>query len=105
MSPALSPDELIALRDTAASLARSVGEVIRSLRETGVDVAATKSSVNDVVTAADREAERLLAEGLRELRPNDGLLGEEGTEIESRSGITWVVDPIDGTVNYLSTLR
>ncbi|MBN9612299.1 MAG: inositol monophosphatase, partial [Actinobacteria bacterium] len=77
---------------------------IRSLREAGVDVAATKSSATDVVTAADREAERLLAAGLRELRPDDGILGEEGASVEGSTGITWVVDPIDGTVNYLYQL-
>ena len=103
-SPALTGDELDSLVDTAAALARSVGGVIRSLREAGVDVAATKSSATDVVTAADREAERLLTEGLRELRPDDGILGEEGASIAGSSGITWVVDPIDGTVNYLYQL-
>jgi len=100
----LSPAELRSLVDVAATLARSVGGVIRSLRTAGVDVAATKSSVNDVVTAADREAERLLLEGLRELRPDDGILGEEGTSVPGTTGITWVVDPIDGTVNYLYEL-
>lgn len=97
----LAPAELRSLAEVAATLARSVGDVIRSLRAAGVDVAATKSSINDVVTAADREAERLLLEGLRELRPDDGILGEEGTSIAGTTGITWVVDPIDGTVNYL----
>lgn len=93
--------ELLALAGTAAELARSVGGVIRSLREAGVDVADTKTSANDVVTAADREAERLLTEGLRIARPDDGILGEEGASVEGSTGITWVVDPIDGTVNYL----
>jgi len=100
-APVDSDDLLIELADVAAALARSVGGVIRSLREAGVDVAATKSSITDVVTAADREAERLIAAGLREMRPGDGVLGEEGASVESTSGITWVVDPIDGTVNYL----
>lgn len=103
-SPTHSPAALAALTDTAATLARTVGGVIRSLRETGVDVAATKSSLTDVVTAADREAERLLVEGLRELRPDDAVLGEEGASVPGTSGITWVLDPIDGTVNYLYNL-
>ncbi|MBO1900801.1 inositol monophosphatase [Leucobacter weissii] len=97
----LAPEALASLADTAASLARSVGGVVRSLRDAGVAVAATKSSITDVVTAADREAERLLVEGLRELRPDDGILGEEGASVAGSTGITWVVDPIDGTVNYL----
>ncbi|MFC6236239.1 inositol monophosphatase family protein, partial [Leucobacter soli] len=103
-APHRSPDALASLADIAATLARSVGDTIRSLRETGVDVAATKTSINDVVTAADRRAEKLLTAGLRELRPDDGILGEEGASIEGSTGITWVVDPIDGTVNYLYNL-
>lgn len=95
------PATLSSLAEVAGSLARSVGAVIHSLRAVGVDVAATKSSAVDVVTAADREAERLLAAGLAELRPDDGVLGEEGASVAGTSGITWVVDPIDGTVNYL----
>lgn len=89
------------LAEFAASLARSAGLRIRELRAAGVDIAATKSSINDVVTAADRESERLLAAQILEQRPHDGILGEEGADIAGTSGITWVVDPIDGTVNYL----
>ena len=74
------------------------------MRAQGVEIANTKSSLVDVVTAADREAERLVAEALRAARPQDGLLGEEGLSAPSSSGITWVVDPIDGTVNYLLSL-
>lgn len=74
------------------------------MRAQGVEIANTKSSLVDVVTAADREAERLVAEALRAARPQDGLLGEEGLSAPSLSGITWVVDPIDGTVNYLYDL-
>ena len=96
-SAGLSPADLESLAATAASLARSVGGVIASLRQVGVDVADTKSSINDVVTAADREAERLIAEGLRIARPDDGILGEEGASVTGTTGITWVVDPIDGT--------
>ena len=92
------------LSDVAASLARTVGGVIHSKRANGVDVAGRKSSLTDVVTEADREAERLLSEGLRVRRPDDGILGEEGASVEGTSGITWVVDPIDGTVNYLYNL-
>jgi len=97
----LSPALLVSLADIAASLAREVGSEIRRLRAEGVEVAATKSSLADVVTAADREAERMLQEGIARLRPDDGVLGEEGASVPSKTGITWVVDPIDGTVNYL----
>ncbi|KUF08137.1 inositol monophosphatase family protein [Leucobacter sp. G161] len=93
-----------ALVDIAGSLARSVGQMIHEKRAAGVDVAATKSSLTDVVTEADREAERLLTEGLRSLRPEDAILGEEGASVAGTSGVTWVLDPIDGTVNYLYNL-
>jgi myo-inositol-1(or 4)-monophosphatase len=55
----------------------------------------------DVVTEADRECEAFLRGRLAELRPDDGFFGEESDATATRSGITWVVDPIDGTVNYL----
>lgn len=89
------------LAQIAVRVASAAGDRVLALRTAGVDVSATKSSAVDVVTAADREAERMISEALLEARPDDGMLGEEGTGRESRSGITWVVDPIDGTVNYL----
>ena len=61
----------------------------------------TKSSGTDMVSEADREAEAALAEMLRRERPDDGLLGEEGADESSASGRRWVVDPLDGTTNYL----
>ena len=88
----------------AARIAETAGHRIVLLRDAGVDVAATKSSATDVVTAADREAERLVTALIREARPEDGILGEEGASDSGTSGITWVVDPIDGTVNYLYDL-
>ena len=102
--PSYDPAELPSLASLAASVARDVGARIRTMRAQGVEIANTKSSLVDVVTAADREAERLVAEALRAARPQDGLLGEEGLSAPSLSGITWVVDPIDGTVNYLYDL-
>ena len=54
-----------------------------------------------MVSAADRDAEALIRRGLREARPDDGLLGEEGSHRESESGRVWVVDPLDGTTNFL----
>ncbi len=64
----------------------------------GVDV---KSSSTDMVSEADREAERAITDLLQRERPDDGLLGEEGAGIEGTSGRRWVVDPLDGTTNYL----
>jgi histidinol phosphatase-like enzyme (inositol monophosphatase family) len=63
-------------------------------------VAETKAD-DSPVTEADRECERLIASRLSAAFPEDGLFGEEGTRIESRSGRRWIVDPIDGTRDYL----
>ena len=92
------------LADIAQRIARIAGARILELRDAGVTVAATKSSVVDMVTEADRECERLVVAALHEARPDDGVLGEEGTGIAGTSGVTWVIDPIDGTTNYLYNL-
>jgi myo-inositol-1(or 4)-monophosphatase len=84
-------------RDTATA----AGELALRRRSEGVEVADTKSSSVDVVTLADRETERLIRSMLADARPNDGFYGEESGAEAGTSGLTWVVDPIDGTVNYL----
>ena len=89
------------LHDVAVKLAREAGELIVTRRAGHIEVASTKSSDVDVVTAVDKESEEFLYTRLRELRPGDGFLGEEGQVEESTTGVTWVVDPIDGTVNFL----
>jgi myo-inositol-1(or 4)-monophosphatase len=89
------------LRDLAVRLATEAGELVRSGRPARVTVAATKSSAVDPVTAMDRASEDLLRRRLAEARPQDGVLGEEGDDVAGSSGLTWVLDPIDGTVNYL----
>jgi myo-inositol-1(or 4)-monophosphatase len=61
----------------------------------------TKSTSTDMVTEMDGASEALLERRLHELRPDDGLIGEEGTARTGTSGVTWVVDPLDGTTNYL----
>lgn len=91
-------EELLAL---AVDVAREAGELARRRRSEGVSVAATKSTIADIVTEADREVEDLIRARLTAARPGDGFLGEEGGAEEGTTGITWVVDPIDGTVNYL----
>ena len=89
------------LRDVATGVAVEAAALVRERRRAGVEVAERKSSIVDVVTEVDRESEAFLRLRLAELRPDDGFLGEEGGAGTSRSGITWVVDPIDGTVNFL----
>jgi myo-inositol-1(or 4)-monophosphatase len=96
-----SEPDVAGLLDLATAAARSAGALIRDQRPGQVDVAATKSSPTDVVTAMDTAADALLTETLLSARPDDGLLGEEGGLRPGTSGLTWVVDPIDGTVNYL----
>ena len=61
----------------------------------------TKSSPTDMVSDADRDTERLLIERISRARPGDGFLGEEGGAARSSTGVSWVIDPLDGTVNFL----
>ncbi|GAA4657983.1 inositol monophosphatase family protein [Kineococcus glutinatus] len=85
----------------AERVARAAGRLVREGRPDRVEVAATKSSPVDVVTAMDTASEELLRRELAAARPHDGVLGEEHGYEPGTSGLTWVVDPIDGTVNYL----
>jgi myo-inositol-1(or 4)-monophosphatase len=94
----MSTQELL---DIAKHVARVSGEMVLERRQGHVEVADTKSTLNDVVTQVDRDSEQLIKDMLQTARPQDGFLGEEGGSGESTSGITWVVDPIDGTVNFL----
>ncbi|MBN9213751.1 MAG: inositol monophosphatase [Microbacterium sp. SCN 70-200] len=88
------------LLQLAEQIAREAGALARRRREEGVRIAATKSALADIVTDADREVEQLIRARLAEARPEDGFLGEESGAERGSSEVTWVVDPIDGTVNY-----
>jgi len=96
----VSEPDLAALVELAERVARQAGELVRTRPDT-VDVASTKSSPTDIVTAMDTASEALLRKAIHHERPDDGILGEEGGQAKGVSGLTWVVDPIDGTVNYL----
>lgn len=85
----------------AESLVREAGALALAMRAEGL-TGMQKTSVSDVVTAADQAAEKLVLETLRRLRPEDGILGEEGASHDGTSGRTWVIDPVDGTYNFLS---
>ncbi len=89
------------LMDLAVRTARGAAELVLSGRRSGVGVAATKSSPVDVVTELDTASERFVRAAIRAARPQDGVLGEEYGYEPGSSGLTWVVDPIDGTVNFL----
>ena len=71
---------------------------------TGTIGVSTKSTDNDLVTEMDEWTENTLVEGLLAARPDDGILGEEGSSIAGTSGVRWVIDPIDGTTNYFYDL-
>ena len=90
-----------ALLELASTVALEAAELVREGRRGAVTVTATKSSPDDVVTEVDRAVEELIRARVLEARPEDGFLGEEGAARDSASGVTWVVDPIDGTVNFL----
>ncbi len=93
------PTDLLAI---AVDAARAAARLVVDERPPGpLGVAETKSSVTDIVTVMDQRAESLLVELITAARPDDGFLGEEGAAKDGTSGVTWVIDPIDGTVNYL----
>jgi myo-inositol-1(or 4)-monophosphatase len=89
------------LLELAVRAARSAGRLIETGAARGVTVAATKSSDVDVVTESDRSAERLIRRTVLVARPDDAVMGEEGDDEPGSSGVRWIVDPIDGTVNFL----
>ena len=98
MSPAADPQELLGL---AVDLVRAAGDLARDGRAEALDDVSAKSTPTDVVTAMDKAAEALVVERLRAARPDDAVLGEEGGARGGGSGVRWLLDPIDGTVNYL----
>jgi myo-inositol-1(or 4)-monophosphatase len=90
-----------ALLDLACAAAKRAATLIEHGRPDALGVSDTKSSPTDVVTEMDTASERLLRDLLARSRPQDGFLGEEYGYQPGSSGLTWVLDPIDGTVNYL----
>lgn len=94
-----------ALLEVAIDLARGAGALVRE-RAAGARAGAgtqvsAKSTPTDLVTDVDRAAERWLLDALAERRPHDAVLGEEGGASEGSSGVRWLLDPIDGTVNFV----
>ena len=86
------------LRAFAVELAHGAGRLLLEARPTGQT---RKSSPTDIVTDADRAAERFIVDRIRSARPDDSLLAEEGSLHEGSSGSRWVIDPLDGTVNFI----
>ena len=94
MSPAVPADAAL-----AADLVREAAGLAARIRAEGLDVQ-RKTSGSDIVTQADTQAERLIVERLTAERPDDAVVGEEGTARPGTSGRTWVIDPVDGTYNF-----
>ena len=92
--------DLEALRQLAVELATEAGGVVAEHHGRAAPVG-VKSSRTDLVTAADRAAESLITSRLARARPDDAIVGEEGASRAGASGITWFIDPIDGTTNFV----
>ena len=86
------------LLELALKIAREAGELLVN-RPASWDLT-VKSTAIDIATQMDIASEKLIVESILAARPDDGIIGEEGASRESKSGITWVIDPVDGTVNY-----
>jgi fructose-1,6-bisphosphatase/inositol monophosphatase family enzyme len=96
--PDIDPD---ALRALAVELAEEAGALLLEGQDRVRTSVETKSSGTDMVTEMDRASERLIVDALLAARPDDGILGEEGSARAGTSGVRWVIDPLDGTTNYL----
>ena len=91
----------LVLMNLAAEVARRAGDLVANGRAAGRFEFATKSSPTDVVTEWDAASERFIESFIARHRPDDGMIGEEGTASAGTSGVSWLVDPIDGTTNFL----
>ena len=86
------------LLELALKIARQAGELLVD-RPASWDLT-VKSTAIDIATQMDTASEKLIVESILAARPDDGIIGEEGASRDSKSGVTWVIDPVDGTVNY-----
>lgn len=93
--------ELLELLEIAKNAASQAAAVHRRAMESGSLKLDTKSSTSDLVTEIDREAECVLVDAIRAARQDDEIIGEEGTSVSGTSGVRWVLDPLDGTTNFV----
>lgn len=101
----MSPDATAARLQLAEAAARAAGaHALALFRDRDSLTVETKDDALDMVSRADREAEAIIRDHVAAVFPEDGLLGEEGGAQPGTSGLTWVIDPIDGTVPFLSGL-
>src|ERR1700691_2949893 len=93
---------------TGAEIARKAGDLALKIREDGVlkgDLGIESKADESPVTIADRECEKLIVAELQRAFPDDGLLGEEGASRESSNGRKWIIDPVDGTRDFIGGAR
>jgi myo-inositol-1(or 4)-monophosphatase len=100
--PELDAREAGALLQLAVEAAKMAGALLAERMRHGAErKVSAKSTPTDLVSEADLASEQAIRELLAERRPSDGFIGEEGEDDESASGLSWVVDPLDGTINFL----
>jgi myo-inositol-1(or 4)-monophosphatase len=97
----LTEKELLELLDIAKHAAGLAAAIHRQALASGEVEAETKRSSSDLVTRVDRESERELVKAIHEARPDDEIIGEEGTSVSGTSGVRWILDPLDGTTNFI----
>jgi myo-inositol-1(or 4)-monophosphatase len=97
----LKREELFVLLELAKRAARRAAAVHRLAAEASVLNVDTKGSAGDLVTEVDREAERELVAAIRAARHDDEIIGEEGANFSGGSGVRWILDPLDGTTNFV----
>ncbi len=103
VAPGPDTPDFVDLRELALEIGREGSALAVQMRDVGIDVS-TKSTATDMVTAADRAVEDLIRRRIAEARPDDRVLGEEaglGEGVDTPGSVRWVVDPIDGTTNYV----
>lgn len=96
-----TPPDLVELRELAEHTARRAGALLLEGAGRARTEVSTKSTGTDMVTEMDRAAEALITDALLRARPDDSILGEEGADHAGTSSVRWVVDPLDGTTNYV----
>src|SRR5688572_15381890 len=98
-----APVDPSALLSIAHRLAEEAGQLLLDGLATA-EVLGSKSTLTDMVTSMDRASEQHIVDGIRAARPDDAIVGEEGTDDVGTSGVRWIIDPLDGTTNYLYAL-
>lgn len=93
--------ELDGIFGLAVELATRAGQLLLEEAPGRAEDVSTKSSRTDMVTAVDRASEALIVRAIERERPGDGVLGEEGSRRDGTTGVRWIIDPLDGTTNYL----